>query len=426
MNLQELNNNVRVLLSNGWDILTFLNDFTTKDKTSDVVITYIDQDGFKTEKTYPSIAKLVEVFNDKSAFIGPKGDKGDKGDIGPRGPQGPQGIRGPKGDKGDTGPQGPQGPQGLPGKDGNNGRNGIDGKDGKDGVDGKDGRDGKDGVRGPQGSPGPKGDTGPQGPQGPQGSQGPKGPKGDDGANGVDGARGPKGDTGPRGPQGNAGPQGPQGPKGDPGDTSYDAGTLGGLSKNDFALVNGNAAQSFFAQNFISDQSVNSSILTAKFSNGTSNEFRSEKIYQLDVISGNFTTDTNSTESNYLKFMQFSADPQDDNSSFKKSTITARIFEKDILFRDDFFTISETHTIDANSFIDINSPIINEVYFNFNRASVDVLMKDSDTSSDTKNMWINLNSTVVKAISEDGTILRIVNKNSTNVDVKTNIVFINS
>lgn len=71
---------------------------------------------------------------------------------------------------------------------------------------------GATGPQGPQGIQGPKGDTGPQGPKGDKGDTGPQGPQG------------------PKGATGSQGPQGPQGPKGPAGPTSYDAGSVNGIT----------------------------------------------------------------------------------------------------------------------------------------------------------------------------------------------------
>jgi hypothetical protein len=259
MNLQELNNNVRTLLSNGWNILEFLKRFTTDDKTSDVDIVFINEDTSTTKNTYPSLSKLISIFDDLSQFIGPKGDKGDTGDTGPQGQPGIKGDKGDKGDIGDTGQQGPQGPlgatgpqgpQGVQGElgprglDGAKGDQGPAGPQGPQGIHGNDGQDGQDGPAGPagpkgdQGLPGQDGSVGPEGPQGIEGPQGPQGEQGFEGPEGPEGPTGPQGVEGPRGYQGPIGPEGPQGPQGEPGETSYDAGTLASYDIDKFVLNN--------------------------------------------------------------------------------------------------------------------------------------------------------------------------------------------
>ena len=88
---------------------------------------------------------------------------------------------------------------------------------------------------GPQGPQGPQGATGAQGPQGSTGGTGPQGSTGGTGPQGSTGGTGPQGstgNTGSQGPQGSSGSNGATGATGPAGSTSYDAGTLNGLSVN--------------------------------------------------------------------------------------------------------------------------------------------------------------------------------------------------
>ena len=59
MDMKSINANVNRLLSNIWAIITFLKEFTVAD-AKDVSITYINEDGSESAKTFPNIEKMNE------------------------------------------------------------------------------------------------------------------------------------------------------------------------------------------------------------------------------------------------------------------------------------------------------------------------------------------------------------------------------
>lgn len=63
MNLNELNANVNRLLQNIWAVITFLKEFCV-DGAKDVSITYINNDGSESIKTFPNVAKMQSQVND--------------------------------------------------------------------------------------------------------------------------------------------------------------------------------------------------------------------------------------------------------------------------------------------------------------------------------------------------------------------------
>ena len=103
------------------------------------------------------------------------------------------------------------------------------GQAGKAGSTGAQGLSGEAGSNGEPGAKGDKGDRGASGAAGVNGTQGAKGEPGVDGTDGAAGGEGPKGDSGAAGPQG------------DKGEAGNSAATLGAITGNVVAAIDGKA-----------------------------------------------------------------------------------------------------------------------------------------------------------------------------------------
>ena len=60
MDLNSINTNINRLLTNIWNVISFLKEYTV-DESKDVSITHVDPDGSEVTKTFPNITKQIEI-----------------------------------------------------------------------------------------------------------------------------------------------------------------------------------------------------------------------------------------------------------------------------------------------------------------------------------------------------------------------------